>query len=96
MKVLMAQERFAEAIEEIDRAVANGVSISMRGELTTNRRSLKASLLMQSAKKAGEEKNWDEMRALLDEVLASDAPAMAKQAARKWLASLDQQKLRRQ
>jgi tetratricopeptide (TPR) repeat protein len=94
VQALASKGQYSEALAEIDRALSDHVSPSMRSDLVNNRRSLKASANMQAAKEAAENRNWEDVRRLLDEVVASDAPGMTKNAARRWLADLDKHNLR--
>jgi tetratricopeptide (TPR) repeat protein len=89
ISALASESKFAEAMVEIDRLVASGLPARARTDMIMYRRSLDASAKMQAAKEAAENQSWTEVRRLLDEVIASDAPVMAKQAARRWLADVD-------
>lgn len=88
IETLMNQQEFTAAIAVIDQAVANGLPPGPRYEFLGQKRALNAYVLLKAATTARNNSKMDEARSLLEEVIASDASASAKNTARSQLAEL--------
>lgn len=87
---LTKEKKFTEALALVDAWLARGATMAARAELTTIRGQLRGWILYSTIQQALDEKRWPDARRLLDEMAASDAPALVKLQTQRSLDSRDE------
>jgi hypothetical protein len=90
---LAQEKKFAEAVAVIDLHLGRNLAAPLRAQLRSQKRQLSGLAQTAALETAFSEQRWTEARKLANDVMASDAPMLAKAQARRRLAELDRRKL---